>query len=260
MQFSAEIIDHIFSFLVSSRETLVACSKDPALYQIVERYLYHHLVVHIGKPTKSTSSLHHSHEPNRLSKAVFRNPRILNYVRILQIEIKISSQWEDAARQQLDCFAKTLRGFPLLECIILTTSAHHEWYWSGVFRAALEGRLNLPTVSGIHLLGQSEFPSSLLDNRENIKNLSLSALALFNEGHNVKLPKLQTLTLSIHFMSFDILSWIKLHISDLKSLKYTATSGLWALSEMLMVCSQTLEKLDISLIDTKCKGYFLFGI
>jgi hypothetical protein len=253
MQFSAEIIDHIFSFL--SRETLVAWSKDPALYPIVERYLYHHLIVHIGKPIRPT--LHHcSFEPNRLSKFVFRNPRILNYVRILQIEFRVLNRWEDAGKKQLDQFAKTLRRFPLLECIILTTSAYQEWYWSGVFRAALDGRLSLPTVREVHLMGHSEFPSSLLDNRENIKNVSFSALALVNEGHNFKLPKLQTLALSVHFMSFDILSWIKLHISDLKSLKYTATSGLWPLSDILGVCSQTLERLDISLVDTKCKGYF----
>jgi len=257
MQFSAEIIDHIFSFLVSSRETLVAWSKDPVLFPIIERYLYYHLVVHIGRPSHHADC---SIEPNRLSEVVSKNPRILNYVRVLQIEIEISSRWEDVAREQLDQFVKTLCKFPVLECIILDTSARREWYWSGVFRAALESRLSLPTVTEVHLVGPSEFPSSLLDNR-NIKNLSFLARTLVNDGHNFnKLPELQTLTLSIDFMSFELLSWIKLHISDLKSLKYTATSGLWPLSEMLGVCSQTLEKLDINLVDTKCKGYFSFGI
>ena len=259
MQFPVEILDHIFSFLVSSRETLVALSKDPVLSSIVERHVYYQLVVHIGQPTFHSCSF----EPDRLSKVVSKNPRILNYVRILQIEIGIdrpsNPKMEEvqAIRTQLDEFAKTLRLFPVLECITLTTSINREWYWSGAFRAALEGRLNLPTVKEVRLAGDSRFPSSLLDNRENITNLSFSALTLVTEGQDLtKLPELQSLTLSTHFMSSELLSWIKLHISDLKSLKYTyaAISGLWPLSEMLGVCSQTLKKLDISLVDSKCKG------
>src|SRR6266540_2900706 len=184
MQFSVEILDHIFSFLVSSRETLVACSKDPALASIVERHLYYQLVVHIGKPTFHYCSF----KPDRLSKLVSKNPLILNYVRILQIEIEFrSSPWMEeaqAVRKQLDEFAKTLPMFPVLECIILTASIHREWYWSGAFRAALEDRLNLPTVKEVHLAGHSDYPSSLLDNRENIKNLSFSALTLLTEGQD----------------------------------------------------------------------------
>ena len=101
MQLSVEILEHIFSFLISHRETLVACSKDPILSPIVERYLYHHVVVQLI----GTSDF----EPGHLSKLISENPRILYHVRILEIRVEfnfIAEQGEnEIVRKQLDEFA-----------------------------------------------------------------------------------------------------------------------------------------------------------
>jgi len=63
--------------------------------------------------------------------------------------------------------------FPVLECITLT-SKNRVWYWSDTFRAALDDRLNLPTVKEIHFVGGKDFPFALLDTCEHVENLSLS--------------------------------------------------------------------------------------
>jgi len=170
MRLSVEILDLIFSFLVSHRESLIACSKEPVLSPIVGRHLYYHVIVRIGKRLTNSNC---AFEPEHLSKLVSENPRILNYVRILQIESDFSFPQRKYTLQRLHEFAKTLLMFPLLECIMLT-SENRVWHWSDAFRAALEDRLNLPTVKEIHFVGGKDFPFSLLDACKHVKNLSLS--------------------------------------------------------------------------------------
>jgi len=77
-------------------------------------------------------------KPDCLSNLISENPNILNYVRILQIQVDLDQmRTEDQAiMTQLDEFAETLLMFPFLESIILTTSKKRVWYWPDVFRAA----------------------------------------------------------------------------------------------------------------------------
>ena len=107
MQLSVEVVDHIFSFLVSERETLVACSEDPVLFPIVERHLYHQITVSIPYGTSN------GFEPGRLIKFVSENPRILNYVRILESKTRILYP-PNSVKKYFDDLAKILLLFPQL--------------------------------------------------------------------------------------------------------------------------------------------------
>src|SRR5260221_4092495 len=149
MQLPEDILDHIFSYLVSHRETLVACSKDPYLSSIVKRYLYYHLVVNIGNCHRKTTS-NYALKPDHLAQLVSESPRILYDVRILDIQLEIDPRnykyWMlggSPVIKHLDEFANLLLMFPVLECIMLTSSEEFPWDWPDAFRTALEDRLHL---------------------------------------------------------------------------------------------------------------------
>jgi hypothetical protein len=257
MKLSVETLDHIFGFLtLSQQDTLIACSNIPTLAPIVERHLYHHIIVQINGTPNSNYAL----EPDHLSKLVSEMPRIVNHVRILQIQLEILGRhWSLAPRplsdhaDVFDKFAKTLLMFPLLECIMLTTPERPGWYWSPDFRAAIEDRLNLPTLQELHLVGSEDFPFSLLNNCKKIKNLSLSG-TFPDEGQVCAstLPQLRSLTLSSDSVSSSLLSWLELHSTELTSLKCTL-SHVEVMSRLLGVCSGTLIELDIDVANSQCR-------
>ncbi len=202
MKLSVELLDYIFSFLVSHK-TLVACSEDPVLFPIVERHLYYHITVHFAKgwvPDYYYSS-------DRLYKLVSENPRILNYVRVLRIRVSLDHYPEDkdkdlSIKKALDRFSKTLLRFPVLECIVLDTSNKRSFCWPDNFQAALKDRLGLPTVKGLQIIGNQDSPCPLM---ENIENLLLSGSIRTTEAQvcSSTLPELKSLTLlnSITFES-----------------------------------------------------------
>jgi len=261
MRLSVEILDHIFSFLLSHREFLIACSKDPLLSPIIERHLYYHVTVHIRHPDSLANSKGRVLEPERVSQLVSENPRILNYVRILEIEPDFSSgRHRQSILRRLDKFANTLLMFPLLECIMLTSRKFERaiWYWSDAFQTALRDRLNLPTIKEIRFIGSKKFPFSFLDACKHVKNLSLSGS--FDAGGrfcNSTLPRLKSLTLSAERISSSLLTWLKSHMNELQSLK-CAFFSVEALPELLGVCSQTLTKLEVDLTNSGGKFSFSF--
>ena len=252
MQLSVDIVDHIFSFLIWHHETLVACSKDPVLSHIVERYLYYRVVVHLDIKRHHVVAFQQEH----LSKLISQNPRILNYVRILQIHCPAllrnddPQDWMDAS----DDFATTLLMFPALQSILLTSS-ENVWHWSAHFQAALEDRLNLSTLEEIHLMGGDNFPFSLLEKCKHIKNLSLSGR--FNqEGISFDLdstlPHLKSLNLCTCYISLSFLTWLTIHINELQSLRCPLSSR-HLLSNLLGACLGTLKILELDFVDSPCK-------
>jgi len=251
MKLSVEILDHIFSFLgLNNLETLRACSEDPVLSPIVERHLFYSLIVSINHRWVDP---YYTFKPDMLSKLVSDNPRILYHVRLLRIDI------QREADGPFEEFAKTLVKFPVLEYIVLTASnSQDSATWPDVFRAALEDRLNLPTIKGVHLIGK-HFPLSLFDKCKNMKKLCLLA-SHGGEGQDLFeiQPKLRSLTMCTGNISPPFLAWIKLNIKELQSLKcgLALSEGQKLLSEFLGVCSESLKELDINLAETSCKIYF----
>jgi hypothetical protein len=141
---------------------------------------------------------------------------------------------------------------------VLNPTYENNWCdWSDVFRAALEDRLSLATVKEVHIQGFAIIPISLLDSLKNVKNLSFpgSSVVPVDRFHASApmLPQLESLRLSTRF-SFpgtrSLLPWIKLHIKELRSLKCKFYMG--QLSELLRVCSGTLNTLDVDFEHSQC--------
>ena len=131
-------------------------------------------------------------------------------------------------------FAKTLRVLPVLEC----TSIHREWYWSGTFRAALEGHLN----------------RQMRKHHESF-TFGIDTCHWGPRFNQAAAWAAVSAILYTYFMSFELLF--------LDQTPQSVTSSHWNMRRHLgsgpfQRClgygSQTLKKLDISLIDSKCKG------
>jgi len=228
----------------------MACSADPVLGPIVERHRYHNTTLHFGDGWSDCDLI-----PDWLSQLVSENPRILNYVRVLDIQVQFdrTRKQEQVIKKQLDDFANTLLMFPLLECIMLTTPKNRIWHWPDVFRAALKDRLNLPTVKDVQFEGNQEFPFSLIGNCKNIENLIL--MGSFEDAEEVDSTPLQLKSLALSHHSSPEL--VNLHIKQLQSLK-CAESAVDDLSELLEVCFETLNKLDIDLTYSSCEAHVSF--
>jgi len=243
MQLPVEVVDHIFSFLVSDRRTLIdiACSEDPVLFPMVERHFFHQITVLIpyGK-------IDHGFEPDRLFNLVSENPRILTYVRILEIYYN-----SDPVMKCFDDLVKTLLLFPKLECVFL-------WFvgglrrWPDVFQATLKEHLNLSTVKKLHIGGEMTVPLYLFDHFKNIENLSITGTSgAVGQACDSTLPQLKSLTLLIQYLPPSLLPWLKLHTKELQSLECMLLHW-YTLSELLGL-SPGLNKLDVDVLHSPCK-------
>ena len=149
---------NIFSFLRSHPISLIACSEThPDFSLIAERY---HTVIHTG-----FTEFAYSFKPTSLVGLIFKTPRIVNHVRVLQIEF--NSGYYSRSRDLitpgplLEDIALVLSRFPLIECFMLSTM-NTKLTWQNLpqsFGTAVEDCLHLPTPH----LGDLDFPSSPLD-------------------------------------------------------------------------------------------------
>ena len=255
MKVSVEILDFIFS-LLSHRMTLIACSKDPVLSQIVERHIYCYIHVYFDNLDRWEFLENDEFGPIRLSNFISKNPRILHYVRTLRIYVHLDHFCPDLdfMAKKLNQFAETLLMFPSLECIKLDIPKNRLFIWPDDFRAALEDRLKLPTLKEVHMEGNHDFPCSLINNHTNIENLLLSGSfqGAIRPLCGSNLPQLKSLTLLSGNLRYSSLPSVKHHINELQSLT-CASSAVSYLPELLGVCSQTLKKLDIDLLLSPCK-------
>ncbi len=241
MRVSLEILDLILGFLIPHRETLIACSKDQVLFPIVKRHLYYHVIVHFGSNNRRADT-NYAFKPDRLSKLLSEDPRILNYVKILQVQFKGDPLLcMRTFKLELDKFAKTLVKFPVLECIIITSPGDSDWcFLSEAFQDALENRLSLPTVMEVHFL---HFADEILPDLNCKNNLALSGY-FSTPGQFRSLQQFLPLDPFYRLKPYPLHRWAKSHIKELRSLRCVAPVG-GGLAELLEVCSGTLNELDI---------------
>ena len=242
MRVSLEILDLIFGFLIPHREALVACSKDQVLFPIVKRHLFYHVIVHLGSRYEKADSMY-AFEPDRLSNLLSEDPRILNHIRILQIRFQGNPLLcIRTLKMELDTFAETLIKFPVLECIILTSPRNSDWcFLSEAFRDALENCLSLPTVMEVH------FANEIVLDLNCKNNLVLSGyLGASTPGQFRSLQQFIPLDPITRLKPDPLHCWAKSHVKELRSLRCVAPVA-GGLSELLGVCSGTLNKLDIEI-------------
>jgi len=244
MDFPFDIFDHIFCFLISDPECLIACSEaSPVFSRIAEKYQYYHVVIHTGEAQVECRL-----EPSCLTKLLSDKPRIANYVRVFQVEFPYQQ-----VALYLDQITSILPMFPVLECIVLSTPGRNiswEKDLSRDFRRAVEDCLHLPTLKEVHV-ECFDFPLSTLGNHANIDCFSFSGTPKVSEFADTAHLQLISLSLEDHFFDERDLptifnAWAIQHIDKLQSLKCDYSNDERVL-ELLVGCSSALNTLDLSL-------------
>ena len=247
MDLSLDIIDHIFSFLRSHPNSLIACSEaHPNFSLIAERHQFYHIVIHTG-----FTEFAYSFKPTCLVELISKTPRIVNHVRVLQIEFNSNYRSRDLITPGplLEDIALVLSRFPLIECFMLSTM-NTELTWQNLpqgFRTAVEDCLHLPTLQEAHL-GDLEFPSSPLDHNTNFFSLTGDSQIPECSDPDTTYPQLKTL--SVKRTDNRLRIWAKRCIGNLQSLECHHYE---ACTELLEACSDTLQNLHIGLWDKDCK-------
>jgi hypothetical protein len=258
-----DILDHIFGLLKSDPKSLIACSKaHPLFIPIAERYRYYHVIVHTG-----STDFPYSFKPIRLMKLISATPRIVNHVRIFQIEFN-PSQFKSYRRRLFKPFlgdiALLLPRFLHMECLMLSTKDYRE-LWTELphsFRTAVEGCLYLPTLEEVHVGHLEQFPLSILDNHTNINLFSLSTTPKIPEYSETIYPQLKSLSVQeINPYCYKPFStWANRHIGNLQSLEFNCTDCELTGLDLLKGCSDTLENLYIIFWSNICELHLVFGI
>lgn len=235
MDLSVEVIDHIFSFLKSSARSLLACSNaHPILAQIVERHLYHHVIITTTSHQSNGLGGYNLKTPH-LIKLLFRKPKIVDSVRILEF----SFQSDDGSCLQVEYIAPILSKFHALRCIKLTANIDTNFLRMPIsFRAALEDCLRLPALQEAHFVKlQLPISESALPN---ITHLSFTGLGSLQPSGCTDSPFPQLESLSVSTI-YPPLGWVK-HL-ELQSLT-CHYSNEKIVEKWLRICPNTLTTLD----------------
>jgi hypothetical protein len=119
------------------------------------------------------------------------------------------------------------------------------------FRSAVEDCLHLPSLQELHV-GRLNFPLSILNKHTNINLFSLTGIPQIPKYSDATYPQLKSLSVegitSYHRRPF--ITWAKQCIGNLQSLKYDYLEGGETGSDLLKGCSDTLEILYISFIQS----------
>jgi len=171
MELPFDILDNIFSFL--DPKALLACSKaHQAFSEIVEKYRFHHILIHTG-----VTDFTYSFRPSDLLRCLTKTPRIVKYAAVLQIECNYyQDESPDRMSPYLEEIASLLPMFPVLESLMLPTRRSALSWQRDLpqsFKTAVVNCLHLPTLQEIHV-GSMFFPLSILDNHANINYFPLS--------------------------------------------------------------------------------------
>jgi len=247
MMFPPEIFGEIFSFLTSEASVLVACSQaHPIFAQLIEPTLYAHVMVHNHR---ANDDKHHlSFKPNQLSALLSDNPRIVNYLRSLCVDV-FQFGSDDEASKELIAILPGLK----LERIRLTHSyGTNDWRSFPItFRTAFVACISTSSMKEIYLDNISEFPLSSFADCAGLKRLTLFRMAVPLLDSSFNFPQLEVLKLSDWTMGGpcqDLFSWLLTHACRLRSLTlatYRDDVMCAFLPRLVAICSTSLVNLSI---------------
>ena len=246
--FPPEIFTEIFNFLISEARVLVACSQaHPVFAQLIEPTLYAHVVVVHDDDADDEDHDHLRFKPHQLTALLADNPRILNYLRSLCVELP--KVYSDGFMEDIIAIFGRLK----LERIRLTHDVKY-WHWLPIaFRTAFVACISTPFMKEISIDGISDISLSSFADCPGLRQLSLwyDAIPPSNQNSQCNFPHLEVLELSSWAMdgrSYDILSWLRTQACGLRSLTFTTfqKSVLRTfLPRVLGICSTSLVNLNI---------------
>ncbi len=256
--FPPEIFSEIFSFLSSQAHVLVACSQaHPTFAQLLEPSLYAHVIVH--KVDANPEDQHHlKFKPYQLSALFSDNPRILNYLHSLRVDL---SHWYYNADDEVISEMTGLLPVLKLERIKLNFAdsdmgAHWELF-PLAFRTAFVTCISTSYMKEICLDEVHNMPLYSFADCAGLKRLKLWLGAVPQSNRSFNFPHLEALELSelmngssrMHG-SFPnrFFSWALTHASGLRSLTVRTPRKKVVrrfLPQLLTICSTSLANLSI---------------
>ena len=253
--FPPEIFTEIFSFLASEARVLVACSQaHPAFAQLVEPTLYAHVIVHDHDTSNDEDEHHLSFKSYQLATLLSDNPRILNYLHSLQVDL--SQVHSDGVMKDIIAILGRLK----LERIRLTHTYFDYWHLLPIaFRTAFVACISTPFMKEISIDHISNTSLSSFADCPGLRRLTLwcDAIPPSNQNSRCNFPHLEALELSYWRMdggSYDFLSWLQTQACGLRSLTFTVyrKSVLRTfLPRVLGICSTSLVNLNIYYAHTR---------
>ena len=243
--FPPEIFSEIFSFLASEAHVLLACSQaHPIFAQIIEPILYAHVIVIIHDANYEDQH-HLKFKPHQLSTLLSDNPRILNYLRSLCVDLSLL---DDEVLTELVAILPRLK----LERIQLTCTDFAHWNWFDVvFRTAFVAYISTSFMKEVCIDDIYGIPLSSFANCTGLKRLTLFDSVPQSNPGPFNFPQLETLELSDWAMrdhSPVFLSWLSTHACGLRSLTLTTCTKdviQGFLPHLLAICSISLVNLSI---------------
>jgi hypothetical protein len=242
MLLSPEVVEHILSFLRTDILVLKSCSQaHPLLSAPAERYLYYTMTV----DTKAGGDA----DITELSRQLSDNPRIRNYVRILQVNI--SEDFASELTTMMETTLSILSSLPLLNTV--TFAAKPLAAWAKIhknFQLVLVDILQQSSVRAVHLGGLSGFPMSVLDACRHVKSLSLYNCRTFTSTDLVSIgPPLESFSIQESSDPTPFL-WAMNRVANLTSLKVGPQvdfDDFSDFSRLLEACSRTLTHLELDI-------------
>ena len=239
MLVSAELIDHIFSFLQGESSALEACSKaDTTLSRLAEPYLYADIIV-----TTNTKWA-----VDELYDQFCTNPHILDIPHTLHFDRTFL--WFPN-HELLTSITQVMSMIPRMAN--LTSLSFQGQPWRDIlyedFLWAFATCLQQSAVEEVCLEDFCDFPLALLDNGKNIKKLKLTDCTVSEDGPMLGLgllhESLETLILEGGYNP-DLLVWAKYRATSLTTLELRNFSGeyhWYNIRGLLAACSNSLTQL-----------------
>ena len=244
-----DVLDHIFGFLKYNPRSLLACSlSHPFFAQIVERYLYYHVIIPSATSYQTDHRRGYRLESWRIIKLLSEAPKVVDHVCILELSLRFLK----GGLRSFEVIAPILSKFHALRCLRLTSPTSEDIWWQDVvplcFRTALEDCLRLPTLQEVHI-NYIHFPIFVLNDIPNITRLSISHSLETLVCSKSPFPQLESLSLYHIDSKYRpyLIAWGKHHIAKLRSLTCDYSDENFVL-ELVRICSDSLESLDISMV------------
>ena len=250
--FPPEIFTEIFSFLTSEARALIACSQaHPSFSQLVEPPLYAQVVIHDGDANDEDEH-HLRFKPHQLTALLSDNPRILNYLHGLFVDL--TRPYSNEVIEEIIAILGRLK----LERIQLTFTATsgNIASWESLpiaFRTAFIACISTSSMKEIFIDGFYEFPLRIFVDCAGLKRLTVWYYVVppSNNLRSFKFRHLEALELLDWAMggpSHNFFSWALTHACGLRALTFTTSKTKVIhgfLPRILAVCSTSLLNLSI---------------
>lgn len=261
--FPTEIVDHILSVLHSDQDytTLEKCSA--VFPQIVDRLLYSQITLFIVSDYAlfavrcpfyhRIEPTYYVVDPTKISDMLVERPHVANYVRVIQIVIRVMLSPSHGfpsqrLRDGISVTSSILSSLPLIESIMVSSPIRKvAWATLGPeFCTAFGSSVRLPSIKSIAISNMQDLSLDHFDDCKDLRNLFLDGRFINGDRVSTSYPCLRSLHVDSHPDLTRVVSWMKSNTLRTLSLRLHSGYSLPNFRTLIEACSPTLVNLDIN--------------